>query len=175
VYFLPGQDMPTPDDVFGPVLLPAGASSSASAPSSSVLVGSSSFLANSSSLLNQQRDERGYLLTEQLPLPVINDLSCLSPTLRERLEALATVPRQKRKMDREELEQVVLAVCERHYLTLQALAELLNRKPVSLRNDYLSPMVRNRALSLAFPTTPTHERQAYCTTSTLPMAPDDKA
>lgn len=85
---------------------------------------------------------------------------------------LAAGPRQKKKMPREELEQVVLAVCQGHYLTLQALAELLCRKPVSLRNDYLSPMVRARILSLAFPTTPTHERQAYCATGTLPHASD---
>lgn len=32
----------------------------------------------------------------------------------------------------------------------------------------LTPMVRNKTLSLAFPATPTHERQASCTTHTLP-------
>jgi hypothetical protein len=66
---------------------------------------------------------------------------------------------------------VVLAVCQGHYLTLQALRAPLPQ-PVSLRNDYLSPMVRARILSLAFPTTPTHERQAYCATGTLPHASD---
>ncbi len=172
VYYLPGQDMPTPDDVFGPPFIPMSSSSSASDRSSSVLAASSSVLAASSSTLPQQWNEHGYLLTDQLPLPVINDLSRLSPMLREHLAMLAAGPRQKKKMPREELEQVVLAVCQGHYLTLQALAELLCRKPVSLRNDYLSPMVRARILSLAFPTTPTHERQAYCATGTLPHASD---
>jgi hypothetical protein len=78
-------------------------------------------------------------------------------------------------MNYEGMEKVILAVCERHYLTLQALAELLNRKPESLRNTYLSPMVRARALSLAFPATPTHERQAYCSTHTLPEAAQKEA
>lgn len=82
------------------------------------------------------------------------------------------MPRQKRKVDRETLEQVLLAVCQGHYLTLHALAELVARKPISLRNDYLTPMVRARSLSLAFPTTPTHERQAYCSTGSLPHALD---
>jgi hypothetical protein len=126
-------------------------------------------LAGSSSTFDQQRDEDGYLVTDQLPLPVISDLGSLSSTLRERLEELAAEPRQKKKLDRENLEAAVLAVCEGHYLTLNALAELLNRKPASLRNEYLTPMVRQKTLSLAFPTTPTHERQAYCATSSLPI------
>lgn len=179
VYCLPGQDQPSPDDVFGPTHVPSMMSISAIDPSSSVLQASSSVLDPSSSVLkvrssssSQQRDERGYLLTDQLPLPAIDDLSVLSTALREHLEYLATEPRQKRKMDRDALKQVVLAVCEGHYLTLQALAALLNRKPESLRNDYLSPMVRERTLSLAFPTTPNHERQAYCSTRSLPDASD---
>jgi len=44
-----------------------------------------------------------------------------------------------------------------------------------LRNDYLSPMVRARILSLAFPTTPTHERQAYCAADTLLRASDTES
>lgn len=179
VYFLPGQDTPTPDDVFGPALLAStdsslilNASSSTLDDSSLVLAVSSSTLSVATTATSQARDENGYLRTDQLPLPVINDLRALSPTLRQQLESLAAEPRQKKKMDREALEQVVLAVCAGHYLTLHALAELLNRKPESLRNMYLSPMVRLRTLSLAFPTTPTHERQAYCSTHTLPDTPD---
>lgn len=155
VYCLPGQALPTPDDVFGPVFIPSD---------------SSSVLEASSSVTAPQWDEHGCLLTDQLPLPVINDLSRLSSTLKKRLENLAVEPRQKKRLPRGDMEEVVLAVCEGHYLTLQALAELLCRKPVSLRNDYLSPMVRNRSLTLAFPTTPTHERQAYCATVSLPLA-----
>lgn len=67
VYFLPGQDMPTPDDVFGPVPLPGAARSSAIGPSPSVLPASSSVLDDSSSVLDeasmpnagQERDEHG--------------------------------------------------------------------------------------------------------------------
>lgn len=175
VYHLPGQDMPTPDDVFGPALpslpsvVPAPAVSSSDLPhSSSVLVGSSSVLRASSSDSDARRSQEGYLLTDQLPLPVIDSLNTLSPELLTRLESLAHEPRVKKKMDRAALEHVVLQVCAGHYLTLQCLAELVNRRPESLRNEYLTPMVRARSLSLAFPTTPTHERQAYCATQSLP-------
>lgn len=45
--------------------------------------------------------------------------------------------------------------------------ELVNRKPDTLRDQYLSGLVQERKLSLAFPKTPTHERQAYCASSAL--------
>lgn len=173
VYFLPGEDMPTPDDVFGP--LPDGEqnfqafgsssglppSSSGLPPSSSGLPSSSSDLATSSSGLPQP-DEDGYWHSDQLSLPLIHDLSALSSALRQQLEQLAAAPRSRKKLKRETMEQVILRVCDGHFITLQSLAELLQRQPVSLRNEYLSPMVREKRLSLAFPATPTHERQAYC-------------
>ncbi len=175
VYFLPGQNLPTPEDVFGPSAQGAAASSSISRASSSSLTSSSSVLAGTSSATGQLHDVDGYLRSDQLPLPVISDLKALSTELRARLEALAAEPRKKKKLDPAIMEAAVLAVCEGHYLTLTALAELMNRKPASLRNVYLSPMVRAKSLSLAFPTTPTHERQAYCATSSLPPVSDSAA
>lgn len=171
VYFLPWQTLPTAEQVFGPNLRSSSeglsGSSSVLNGSSSVLSGSSSVLSDSSSVLEQERDEHGYLHSEQLPLPVIDDLSALSSELRQHLEKLAVEPRSKKKMDREAFQKVVLDVCAGHYLTLQALAELLNRQPTSLRNGYLTPMVRDKKLALAFPTTPTHQRQAYCLAESL--------
>lgn len=180
VYHLPGQDMPTPEDVFGPHLkgmLEISTvldSSSSDLPASfSGLRQSSSDLPASSSGSGSQRDGHGYLLSGQLPLPVIDDLTALSSEVRTKLEAIAQEPRSKKKMDHDALERVLLNVCAGHYLTLQCLAELVNRKPESLRNEYLSPMVRGRTLSLAFPTTPTHERQAYCATYSLPATAEN--
>jgi hypothetical protein len=194
VYHLPGQDLPTPDEVFGPHLtrlpeistilarssqemLPSssdlGLSSSDLGLSSSDLGLSSSDLMVSSSGSSSQRDGDGYLLTGQLSLPVIDDLTALSSEVRARLEAIAQEPRSKKKIDHVAMEQVLLNVCAGHYVTLQCLAGLVNRKPDSLRNQYLSPMVRSRTLSLAFPTTPTHERQAYCATCSLPTSDGD--
>ncbi len=46
---------------------------------------------------------------------------------------------------------------------LRTLAELVQRKPETLRDQYLTKLVRERKLTLAFPKTPTHERQAYTT------------
>lgn len=119
------------------------------------------------SAADQKRDEHGYLHADQLPLPIIDDLQVLSPSLKEKLDTLAAIPQSKKKMDKKEFERTVLAVCEGHFLTLQVLAQLLNRSANSLRNTYLSPMVKEKTLTLAFPATPTHERQAYCATASL--------
>jgi ATP-dependent DNA helicase RecG len=170
VYCLPGAAIPTPDEVFGPVRPVNSPGSSPNLPGSSVNLDPSSVnLDPSSPSSPEARDAEGCLLTDQLALPVIDDLSRLAPTLRTRLEALAAEPRAKRKVDREVLIQVVLTLCDRRFVTLRCLAALVNRQPDTLRSQYLTPLVKDRKLSLAFPTTPTHERQAYCSTSSLPQ------
>jgi predicted HTH transcriptional regulator len=176
VYCLPGAAIPTPDEVFGPVRSANSAGSSPNLPGSSVnldptsvnLPASSVNLDPSSPTSPEARDAEGCLLTDQLALPVIDDLSRLVLPLRARLEALATEPRAKGKVDREVLIQVVLTLCDRRFVTLRCLAELVSRQPHTLRSQYLTRLVKDRKLSLAFPTTPTHERQAYCATASLP-------
>lgn len=153
VYHLPGEAIPTPDDVFGPA-------ARISVPSSPNLAGSSPNLA-------ENRDGDGCLIADQLPLPIIDDLSRVSLALRTRLEMMAIPPRLKRKVDREVLVYVILQVCAKHFVTLRCLASLVNRKPETLRDQYLTKLVRERKLALAFPTTPTHERQAYCASTGL--------
>lgn len=168
VYHLRGKAIPTPDDVFGPTAR-SPALSFPNTGSSSLLLGSSSpNLALSSPNLAGTRNADGCLLADQLSRPVIDDLGRLSPRLRASLEAMASEPRAKGKVDRDVLIGVIVALCEGRFVTLRCLAEPVNRKPDTLREQYLSKLVRDRKLSLAFPTTPTHERQAYCTTSSLP-------
>ena len=95
----------------------------------------------------------------------MDDLSRLSPGLRGKLDELAAEPQAKRKVTRDVLIDVVLAICNGRFVTLRCLAELVQRKPDTLRDQYLAGLVKDRRLMLAFPKTPTHERQAY-TTST---------
>lgn len=138
-------------------------------PSSPNLGASSPNLAERSPDLAGTRNLDGCLLTDQLSLPVIDDLSRLSRQFRALLELTAAEPRTKGKVKREVLVTAILALCEGRFVTLRCLSELVNRKPDTLRDQYLSKLVRERALSLAFPTTPTHERQAYCATASLPI------
>ncbi len=150
VYHLAGEDVPTPEDVFGPPPRISGRSS----PN----------LESSSPNFGGNRDAEGCLISKQLDLPVLDDLKVLAPRLRAELELLADEPRTKGKVEREVLIAVVLKICTGRFVALRCLAELVNRKPDTLRDQYLSKLVRDRKLTLAFPTTPTHERQAYTTT-----------
>jgi ATP-dependent DNA helicase RecG len=114
-----------------------------------------------------KRDVDGCLLTSMLSLPVIDDLGQLTLSLLSRLEDLADLPRAKRKIDKEAMIDVILTLCTGRYVTLRCLSELVDRKPETLREQYLTNLVKDKRLSMAFPTTPTHERQAYCTTESL--------
>lgn len=131
------------------------------APSSPILAASSPNLQPSSPNLAEQRDLNGCLISEQLALPVVDDLEALSQAFRSRLEGLASQPRAKSKVDRQVLIDVLLQLCEGRFITLRCLAELVHRKPDTLRDQVLKILVRQRQLTLAFPKTPNHERQAY--------------
>jgi len=114
-----------------------------------------------------KRDVDGCLLTSMLTLPVIDDLKQLTLTLLSRLEKQAELPRDKRKIEKKAMIEVILNLCTGRYVTLRCLAELVNRQPETLREQYLTNMVKDKRLTMAFPTSPTHERQAYCTTESL--------
>lgn len=165
VYKLPWQEMPTPDDVFGSTF--RSSLSSTSTPETISNLGSSSSDLDLSSSDKAHRSIEGYWISTQLPLPVIDDLSHLSEDMVRQLEKIAELPRTKKKVSHSKLEEVLLEIRDGHYLTLQCISKLVNRRPEALRNEYLTPMVRDRTLSLAFPTTPMHERQAYCSTRSL--------
>lgn len=160
---LPGDAIPSPDDVFGPAPRISEPSSPILAASSPNLTASSPNFEPSSPNLDEQRDRDGCLISEQLALPVVDDLDPLSQAFRSRLEGLASQPRAKGKVDRQVLIDVLLQLCEGRFITLRCLAELVHRKPDTLRDQYLKVLVRQRQLNLAFPKTPNHERQAYTT------------
>ncbi|RYD29098.1 MAG: hypothetical protein EOP86_22170 [Verrucomicrobiaceae bacterium] len=180
VYHLPGEAIPTPDDVLGPApriptasspnLEPSSPHLEPSSPhlgvSSPHLEPSSPHLGPSSPNLTGTRDPDGCLLSEQLSLPVIDDLSVLSADLRGALETLATIPRSKAKVPRPIMIEAILKLCEGRFVVLRCLAELVHRNPQALRDHYLTGLLQDRRLTLAFPKTPTHERQAYSSTHT---------
>jgi predicted HTH transcriptional regulator len=154
VYCLPGAAIPTPEEVFG-------ASSEQSAGSSAHLPGSSAHLPAPTSGSAEQRDADGCLLSDQLDAPVIDSLHRLKPELRAELEKIAVEPRTKGKISAEAMRQAILTVCKGHYVALSSLAELLHRDPDALRQQHLKPLAKEGKLRLAFPTAPTHAKQAY--------------
>ncbi len=160
IYHLPGEQLPTPEQVFaGPL-----SSSEHYAGSSEHYVGSSEHYVGSSTHkleVGMQRNAEGCLLSDHVDAPLIDSLDELDAGFRSQLEAIAEEPRQRERMPRERMREVITTLCRDHYLTLNVLARLVKRSPDALRQQYLNGMVRSRQIQLAFPTKPTHERQAY--------------
>jgi ATP-dependent DNA helicase RecG len=159
VYCLPGADLPRPEEVF------VGTSQYLH-PSSELLGLRYSHSAGSSEHFSpggggELRDEKGRLLSDHLDAPVIDVLEEIAPHYLTELEAMAAEPRKKKKVSRDLMRQTIVKLCEGQYVTLQSLAQLVLRDPDALRQQYLSPLVKEGRLRLAFPTAPTHARQAY--------------
>lgn len=167
IYHLPGELLPTPEQVFAEpsvvlpdeLELPWNLGSSATEYSE---VGSE-YSEVSSEYCDTERDVNGCLTTSHLDAPLVDDLDRLTPSFLAALEALASEPRAKQKLSKDTMTSVISAVCKDQFVTLTALAKLVNRHPDGLRQQHLSTMVRNRQIRLAFPTKPTHEKQAYRT------------
>lgn len=163
VYFLPGETLPTPEQVFmGPSMLVGDASSIRSTSEyskagSEHMVKCFEYMAPDAG----DRDTLGRMITPHLDAPVIDDLELLAPAYRTRLQELAQEPCQKEKLSRSRMEKVILSLCADQFITLSVLSQLVCRNPDGLRQQYLAPMVRTGMMTLAFPTKPTHEKQAY--------------
>ena len=169
VYYLAGAALPTPEDVFSGPLLPAeGIAStidSADSLPGRLPVGGSEHSQPSSEYSKARqdlRDAEGRLLSPLLDRPVLDDLGVLAPGFLAQLQALAA-PARSGRLGMDQMQAVICAVCEGHYVTRAVLARLLDRSPDALRQTHISPMVRSGMLQLAFPSKPTHEQQAYKT------------
>jgi predicted HTH transcriptional regulator len=79
------------------------------------------------------------------------------------LEAIAKVVASKKKSPKSVVETTVLSLCKQQELTLDELANLLNRSNESIRKDYLQPMIKDKRLRYRYPTMPNHPDQAYAT------------
>lgn len=163
VYCLSGQSFPTPDQAFGEsgieaVRVMSGAQSSSSGHSEK---SSGHKQINSG---HSERTQEGWLLVAGLSKPLIDKLEGLTNALYAELLQKASPAREKAKLPKAELEEIILILCERYYLTLPVLCSLLNRQPDPLRKSYLKPLAERSVLTLAFPRTPTDPRQAYTST-----------
>ena len=177
IYYIKGEFIPKPEEVFGsssessvdsyPNKESSYPNLSGSYPNKSAGLPN---LNENSRRLEEQRNKDGCLVSEHLSLPVIDDFTLLSDELLNHLEVLATEPRNKKRLNPERLIKVILDICQGRYVTIRSLAKLVNRHPKTLQDQYLKKLVRERRLQMAFPTTPTHERQAYAATPVPPLA-----
>jgi hypothetical protein len=107
------------------------------------------------------RDEHGRLISRHFSKPFVDDLEHLMKIFRQHLEDLAEYPRNSRKIDRERMIEVLARLCDGHYIRLDCLASLVDRKPGTLRGQYLTQLCRDQILRMAFPDNPNDPRQAY--------------
>ncbi len=179
VYHIPGFETPNPEDVFGisqSSITSKLANSSMNndtslansgtslANSGTSLVNSGTSLANSgTSLVNneQVRNEDGCIISQHIGRPIVDDIEKISEDLKNNLFNMALDARAKKRCSTELLKRIILDICTDRYITISALSELLQRKPGTLRGQYLSQLVKSKQLIMAFPTTPNDPRQAY--------------
>ncbi|TBM17933.1 hypothetical protein EYY86_05060 [Hafnia paralvei] len=108
-----------------------------------------------------ERDAHGRVISTSLRLPIIDNLNNLTPEYQQVLFSIACDAREKQRMAKDSMQNLIIQLCAEHFMTLNSLAAVLNRKPDAVRQQYLSSMVKKGILLLAFPQTPTHEKQAY--------------
>lgn len=83
----------------------------------------------------------------------------LLDTLRVKVTHIANSRRAKPQ----HLREAVLTICEGRFLTLQEIAEILNRNETHLRKTIINPLLESNELILKYPNKPTHMNQAYKT------------
>lgn len=109
-------------------------------------------------------DSKGRLLSSALEAPAIHDLQQLQPDFLQKLLGLAQPARDRKRLNPMIMQQLILKLCSEQFITRSCLAELLERTPDALRNQYLNKLIESKLLTLAFPQTPNDKRQAYITT-----------
>ena len=108
------------------------------------------------------RDEHGRILNRFIDLPYIDSVDNLTQAFRNNLYAQAAVPRKKLRLkNKDQMNTVILTVCQGHFISVSALGEILNRNPNALRQQYLKQLVDHGQLKLAFPQYKNHSKQGY--------------
>ncbi|MDA3790069.1 MAG: putative DNA binding domain-containing protein [Desulfobacula sp.] len=154
VYHLPGQALPSADQTFSESTVMTLAENGTRV----ISLGH-----NTESLGHNRYRESGCLIIKDLEKPLIDNLDKLSEDIADRLMTQAQKARDKKRLNKKAMVDIVLKVCENYYLTQQVLCRLVNRESISFRKNTLRPLLDQGKLALAFPQTPTHSKQAYTT------------
>lgn len=169
-YTLPGQELPSPEEVFGVNPLSINTSDSLH---DQIITDNASLITDNSYLITdndeittdneQERDVLGRFVTDKLPYPYIDNLDHLSLELRQQLEAASALAREKKRLSNEVMDEIILALCTGHYMPLSIISKLMLRTPQNLREKQLVPLVKMGKIRLAFPHARRHKRQGYIT------------
>ena len=81
----------------------------------------------------------------------------------KRVHDISKVARQRRRIDINEMKEIILKLCEVRPLMLKELADLLDRSQDGIRNNYLSQLKADGKIKLRYPGQINHPQQAYIT------------
>ncbi|MHA0874306.1 RNA-binding domain-containing protein [Enterobacter pasteurii] len=166
-YTLPGQDLPSPEEVFGvnplSTNIPTLSGEQIITDSTHLITDNDEMITDSElhSIDDHSRDAYGRFITAKLPHPYIDNLDYLSPLFRQQLEEASALAREKKRLANEVMDEMILTLCEGHYMPLSVISKLMARTPQNLREKQLVPLVKSGRIRLAFPHARRHKRQGY--------------
>jgi hypothetical protein len=163
-YSLPGMEPPSPEEVFSSALTPVN---NLTHNIGSLTHNIGSLTHNDSDVveLNENRDDKGRFISNLIDEPFVDNLDDLTEPFRKELNALGAPAREQHRLDAETMRTLIARLCHGHYISAAVLETLLARKPQSLRQNYLKPMVAEGILKMAFPHKPNSPKQGYTTVS----------
>lgn len=162
-YSLPGMEPPSPEDVFSNALTPAS-NLTHNVDSLTHKVNDLTHNDNNTDDISDVRDSKGRFISALIDKPFIDSLEALSEVFRQQLNALGAPAREQHRLDTETMKFLITELCREHYISVSVLEMLLDRKPQSLRQNYLKPMVSDGRLKMAFPHKPNSPKQGYTST-----------
>ncbi|WP_236692665.1 ATP-binding protein [Aneurinibacillus tyrosinisolvens] len=92
-----------------------------------------------------------------------DDASFSSGDVWDELWQEAELARKRKRLSPAVMENIIVVLCEKKPLMLKELAQLLERTPDGLRNNYLAKLLKEGKLRLRYPAQVNHPKQAYIT------------
>ncbi|BAU26386.1 hypothetical protein DFP93_11460 [Aneurinibacillus soli] len=86
------------------------------------------------------------------------------PVTWEQIWEMGELARKRKRLNPSIMENLLVELCAQKPLMLKELAQLTERTPDGLRNNYLSKLVKEHRLHLRYPDQINHPRQAYIST-----------
>ena len=95
---------------------------------------------------------------------IIKEVGDLSNDMLLNLQSIVASARAKGRFTPEQSKSIVLQICQKQFMSSSILKHFLNREIDTIRRKYLSPLLKEGLLELAYPKTLQHPSQAYRTT-----------
>lgn len=95
---------------------------------------------------------------------IIKEVADLSNAMLLNLQSIVAFARAKGRFTPEQSKSIVLQICQKQFMSSSILKHFLNPEVDTIRRNYLSPLLKEGLLELAYPKTLQHPSQAYRTT-----------